>query len=369
MSEVLVIVDCSNNSTDGNQRQTQAHVQPGSQPGMLPDRLPGILDELLQPAMALARAIGGSVDVGLVGGACTENILQALGKRKVAQVFYTESAGLDGQTLTAVVERIVDSALHPVFIFLSDDEGWREVGSRLAVQTDSAVITDVTDVDADNLLFTRPVYGGKAFSELKSNTQCTILTVRQGVFAPVAVSKWTESGAQTRAGTAFAPPRAVQIPADPPKSRVRVVERVVQEGNGLENARIVVSGGRGLGGAENFRLVKDLAEVLGGAVGASRAAVDAGWVPYACQVGQTGKRISPDLYIAVGISGAIQHLTGITNAKHVVAINTDPDSPIFKRADVGIVADYAKVLPLLKEHLSLVRHELKETPGLVRGYQ
>jgi electron transfer flavoprotein alpha subunit len=217
----------------------------------------------------------------------------------------------------------------------------KELFARLSVLLTSGFAPDITAIewDGDNLLATRPAYGGKAILKVSPvGPGPQMATLRPKAF-PEAIEN------QTRAGN------VEEIIYDSTKfgARAKVLEKIKEGGQtiSLTDADIIVSGGRGLRDPANFSLIRDLAEALGAAVGASRATVDAGWIPYANQVGQTGKTVNPKLYVACGISGAIQHLVGMQSSKVIVAINRDPEAPIFKVATYGIVGDLFEILPKL----------------------
>ena len=241
--------------------------------------------------------------------------------------------------------------LEPSVVLLNGDPLGAQLGPRLAMRLEAASVTEAVGVrpgDDGRPAWVRPMYGGKAMAVVASRRPRTVVNVRPRAFA----------APPDRPGEA--PAGAVEPLAFPPDvlpaPRVRLLERraAPSQGMRLEDARIIVSGGRGMGGPEGFRVLEQLAQVLGGAVGASRAAVDAGWVPGHLQIGQTGKMVAPELYLAVGISGASQHLAGISGARHVVAINKDPEAPIFRAAEIGLVEDWRKVLPLLIQRLAQV---------------
>lgn len=216
----------------------------------------------------------------------------------------------------------------------------KDLAPRLAAKLDAAVATDVVSVESENgeLKITRPMYAGKVRATIKLHSEIKIITVRPNVY--MADKKPVDANIEEKA-------------ADGGDFKLIVKEIVAGAKDKLDvtEADIIVSGGRGLKGPENFHLIEELAKKLGAATGASRAAVDAGWRPYAEQVGQTGKTVSPSLYIAVGISGAIQHLAGMSSSKYIVAINKDPDAPIFKIADYGIVGDLFEVVPKMTESI------------------
>lgn len=231
--------------------------------------------------------------------------------------------------------------IRPEVVLLTGDSAGRDWAPRLAWRLGAGLVTECTGWEAGpdgRLHFQRPVYGGKAVATIASRCPIQMAVVQPGSFA-------APEFAPGRQGTV----RRLEVAAVPAESWPRVLERVAEAaaGPGLENASIVIAGGRGLGGAENFTLLKELADVLGAAVGASRAAVDEGWAPSSWQIGQTGKAVRPDLYVAVGISGASQHMAGVAGAKTIVAINTDKDAPIFASARLGVVGDYRQVLPAL----------------------
>lgn len=227
---------------------------------------------------------------------------------------------------------------------LANDTYSQELAPRLAHRLGGSAVGDVTELKFhdDALRVTRSVYGGKAAAVIELKRYPAVAWLRARAFAPA--EPRTESIAQVEKAE-------VDLSGD---SRSRVVERKreVSGATRLEDAQIIVSGGRGLGGPEPFKVLQQLADALGAQMGASRAACDAGWVPPSWQVGQTGKKVAPGLYIAIAISGASQHLAGISDAKVVAAINIDPDAPIFKRCRFGIVEDFRKVVPLLREKLS-----------------
>lgn len=216
---------------------------------------------------------------------------------------------------------------------------------RLAATMSSGLATDITEIewDGDSILSTRPAYGGKALLKVSAvGPGPQMATLRSKAFEdPVADD--TRTGEKTE----------LTFDSGKFKARTKVLEKFTETGQeiSLTDADIIVSGGRGLREPDNFKLVRDLAEVLEAAVGASRATVDAGWIPYAHQVGQTGKTVNPKLYVACGISGAIQHLVGMQSSKTIVAINRDEEAPIFKVATYGIVGDLFTILPLLTEKL------------------
>jgi electron transfer flavoprotein alpha subunit len=252
------------------------------------------------------------------------------------------------ESYVASVLEAVKKASAQVVLFPASAMG-RDLAPRVAARLGAGLASDCTALDwqGSALVATRPVYAGKAISTVKIVGSPALASLRPRAFAQT----------EHRPG-ASAAVEPLGIALDASRARVRTVELGASSEGGrvdLTEAEIIVSGGRGLRGPEHFHLIEELAEALGGTVGASRAVVDAGWRPHAEQVGQTGKTVSPKLYVAVGISGAIQHLAGMSSARCIVAINKDPDAPIFKVADYGIVGDAFEVVPALTEALKGLR--------------
>jgi electron transfer flavoprotein alpha subunit len=231
----------------------------------------------------------------------------------------------------------------PDLIFFPSTSSARDVLARLMAKLAVGVIANATDVqfEGDEIRVTVP-WGAESTSTVTLvDSRPALVQVRPKAFTA------EELGGQAEV-------RSVDVSIDERTLRTRIVESVTEqsEGPNLEDAGIIVSGGRGLGQAENYHLVEQLAHALGGAPGATRAIVDAGWVPYSYQVGQTGKTVKPTLYVACGISGAIQHIAGMKGSKYIVAINRDPDAPIFEMADLGVVGDVMTIMPKLTERLA-----------------
>ncbi len=298
-------------------------------------------------AVGRAAALGGEVHVLLVGSSVA-SIAPALGGYG-AEVVHTvedprcERYWSDGYAaaLTAAID-----AVSPELVLLVATAMGKDVAPRVAARRQLAFLSDCISLDRVDGAFeaTKSMYGGKVFAKVRSTRTPVIATLRPSAYPVPPPGQ----------GAAAVQPLAVALPAD---SRARVVEVVKTEAGAIDvqEADIIASGGRGLKEPANFALIEALAKALGAAVGASRAAVDAGWIDHAHQVGQTGKAVSPKLYVAVGISGAIQHLAGMRTSKCILAINKDPEAPIFSMADYGIVGDLFKVVPLLTEEIKKVR--------------
>ena len=311
------------------------------------DRLAGVSSELCFIGRKLADETGGSLMGLLLGGPGTRELAKGLIALGTDKALAAESDLLAGYTNAAYTE-VIDAAVgetSPAIFLVGNTSVGRDAAPRLAFRRRMSYALDCTDLflDGGRLAAVRPVYGGGAVSHVRLNgSGASSASVRMKAF-PRAEIREGRSGDLVE----------VEVSIDAGGLKMRFVEarRVESEGVRLEDAEIVVSGGRGVGAAENFAHLDELAAVLKAAVGASRGAVDEGWVPTQMQVGQTGKIVSPNLYIAVGISGAMQHMVGAGPSRNIVAINTDPEAPIFQRSRFGIVGDYRKVVPALTQKL------------------
>jgi electron transfer flavoprotein alpha subunit len=297
------------------------------------------LKEDTAKTVTAAQKLSGDVDV-LVAGQGAKAAADAAAKLAgVRKVLLAESAEL-GQGLAEAFEALVVplAANYDAILTPSTSQG-RNVSPRIAAKLDVAQISDVIEV-VDANTFVRPIYAGNALETVQSSDAKKVITVRPTAFKPAG------EGGSAKVET-------IAAPAAPAKTHFVGQQLVKSERPELTAAKIVVSGGRAMGSAEEFqKVIEPLADKLGAAVGASRAAVDAGYAPNDYQVGQTGKVVAPELYIAIGISGAIQHLAGMKDSKVIVAINKDADAPIFQVADYGLVADYKSAVPELMDALS-----------------
>jgi electron transfer flavoprotein alpha subunit len=291
-------------------------------------------------ALTAARALGEPSAVVIAAPGTAAGVKDALAEYGAATVYAAESPEVD-QYLVApkaeVLAALVAEKSPAAVVIPSSAEG-KEVAARLAVKTGSGLLTDVTEIAPDGTA-TQVAFAGQTIVHSKVTAGTPIFTLRGNSVTPEPAPA---------AGTE----QPVEVSLSDQAKQVRVVDRVVEQKSNrpeLTEASIVVSGGRGVASAENFSIIEALADSLGGAVGASRAAVDSGFYPHTFQVGQTGKTVSPQLYIAVGISGAIQHRAGMQTSKTIVAINKDPEAPIFELADFGVVGDLFQVVPQATE--------------------
>lgn len=303
--------------------------------------LAGITGELLGAARRITSGLGGQVSLALIGsgvGAQAQAGIAAGADR----VYVAESGDLQEylpDTWTPVIQQIIEQA-KPAAVLMGQTSTGRDLGPHLAFRLRTAVAMDTVGLEVKDgqLLMTRPCFGGNAREVVTISAMPQIATVRAKSEEPLEVDS-------SRSG------EVIQVQPVAAASKERVIDhtKAAAEGVRLEDAEIVVSGGRGLGGPEGFRSVEELAGVLGGAVGASRAACDLGWYPPSQQVGLTGKTVSPDLYVAVAISGASQHWAGMGGSKNIVAINKDPECNMVRGARFALVADYKQAVPALIE--------------------
>ncbi|HEX2788046.1 MAG TPA: electron transfer flavoprotein subunit alpha/FixB family protein [Ignavibacteria bacterium] len=314
--------------------------------------------EVITEAKKLSEELKCEFEVLAIGNAAAEEDTKNLGTYGATKVNFVNNDELDSkapaggfiysQTAFGKVVSAYAKNNNCNIIVLSATSLGKDIAPRIAVQTESAVCPDCVDikVDGENIIAKRPVIAGKSYVTLKFNSPNVLITLRPNVFKAHKASDAQAEIAKVDIGS-------LGISDKDFKTTVKEI-KVSSEKLDVAEADIIVSGGRGLRGPENFHLIEELAKTVGGATGASRAVVDAGWRPHGEQVGQTGKTVSPSLYIACGISGAIQHLAGMSSSKCIVAINKDKDAPIFQIADYGIVGDCFEILPALNEELKKV---------------
>ncbi len=297
------------------------------------------LNDAMRKAMSAAKAIGGGVHILVAGKGCGAVAEAAAKLDGVDKVILADAPQYEHRLAEPLSALIVSLAGPYSHLIAPATTTGKNVMPRVAAALDVMQISEIIKViDADT--FDRPIYAGNAIQTVQSSEPKKVITVR------------TASFQATPDGAATAPVEAAPAVADPGKSQFKGEEVAKSDRPELAAARIVVSGGRGMGSGENFKTyIEPVADKLGAAVGASRAAVDAGFVPNDYQVGQTGKVVAPELYVAVGISGAIQHLAGMKDSKVIVAINKDADAPIFQVADYGLVGDLFQIMPELKAEL------------------
>ena len=305
----------------------------------------GSLSSMTTEMLAKARTLSDDVSV-VLGGDASDAVAAEAGAHGASTVQATGDlgAGLQGVHVAASIAGAIEAGTGPSAVLAGTTYDGRDVAARLSVALDAPVISNVVDleVDGDALVGVEPVFGGTT----------NVKTKFTGGKAQIALVR-PKSFVAEETGGAAAAVAALAVPDSGAAGAAQVTDSFVEESDGpkLDEAGVVVAGGRGLGDAEKFALVDEVAQLMSGAAGASRAIVDAGWVPYSQQVGQTGKVVKPDVYLAFGISGATQHLVGMKGSKNIIAINKDEEAPIFGVADLGIVGDVHKVVPKLIEAL------------------
>ncbi|RKR90608.1 electron transfer flavoprotein alpha subunit apoprotein [Micromonospora pisi] len=292
--------------------------------------------------LTLARELGTPSAVVLGGPGAADALTEKLGEYGAAKIYAAESEEIDGHLVApkATVLAELVRQVQPAAVLLPSTQEGKEIAGRLAVKLDNGILTDVVELAADGTA-TQVAFAGSTIVKSKVTRGLPLVTLRPNSVTPSPAPATPEV-------------ERVEVQLGAADKLTRVVRRVAEQKGSrpeLTEASVVVSGGRGVGNADNFKLVEELADLLGGAVGASRAAVDSGFYPHQFQVGQTGKTVSPQLYVALGISGAIQHRAGMQTSKTIVAVNKDGEAPIFELADFGVVGDLFKVVPQAAEEI------------------
>lgn len=313
------------------------------------EQLAATTAELVAEGGKVAQQLGGGPVTVLLAGKNVQGLASSLGQLGVEQVLVADSqqpTPPSPQWLLAAAEAAARQ-VQPEVILLTHAGGSRDLGAALAYRLDSGIVTDATALRAEgaDLIITKPVFGGSAIAEFAIASTPKVVTLRPRAFESAEAPTARQANVE-----------ALSVPE--PDGAIEVLEEIREQattGPRLKDAKVIVSGGRGLGGPDNWKFVEELAQVLGGAVGATRAVTDAGWVPPSLQVGLTGATVAPDLYITIGISGAVQHIAGISGARNVVAINRDADANIFKYARFGVVGDWKQIVPAFTQRLKELR--------------
>lgn len=296
------------------------------------------IKESTMHAVAAACKLGNSVDLLVAGFNCSIAARNGAKIEGITKVLLADSEPYENQLAENIAPLIQQIASEYSYVLMAATTTGKNIIPRAAALVDSQPISDIISIVNEDT-FKRPIYAGNVIATIQSSDKIKFMTVRATAFESVLKKSST------------APIEAIGESFDLEKSEFVKNDIASSERPELTSARVIISGGRGMLNEQNFKLLENLADKFGGAVGASRAAVDSGFAPNDMQVGQTGKIVAPDLYIAVGISGAIQHLAGMKESKVIVAINKDPEAPIFKAADYGLVADLFDVIPELEEKL------------------
>jgi electron transfer flavoprotein alpha subunit len=321
---------------------------------VLGDMREGVLRNVSFEAVAAAKLIadGGEVIAALFGESIGDEILTLLhyGADRVVVVEHSELKVYTTDAYQQALLQVIEEE-KPDGLIMGHTAQGKDLSPRIATKLNAGLVSDAVNIEVvdEEAIFTTPIYSGKAFEKVKIKIGMIVATIRPNNITPLEKDE-SRSGEVSN----------VKVDIKDLRTTIKDIVRKSTGGIDLSEAKIIVSGGRGVKAPENFHLLEELANLLGAAVGASRGACDAGYCDYSLQIGQTGKVVTPDLYIAVGISGAIQHLAGMSNSKVIVAINKDPEAPIFDVADYGIVGDLFEVMPLFIEEMKSV---VVETPA------